>query len=61
MCSSVCIFVGVGNDTTAEKTKGDTKDHALGQWFLKHVDSGDLAVLTTARQQVGLSCYAPWC
>lgn len=43
---------GVGNDTTAEKTKGDTKDHALGQWFLKHVDSGDLAVLTTARQQV---------
>eukprot|EP00246_Nothoceros_aenigmaticus_P015086 TRINITY_DN6096_c0_g1_i2.p1 TRINITY_DN6096_c0_g1~~TRINITY_DN6096_c0_g1_i2.p1 ORF type:complete len:244 (-),score=51.08 TRINITY_DN6096_c0_g1_i2:131-862(-) len=43
---------GIGNDTSLEKSRGDTKDHVLGQWFLKHADSGDLAVLTAARQQV---------
>lgn len=35
-----------------EKRKGDTKDHPLGQWFLKHNDAEELANLKEARQQV---------
>lgn len=39
-------------ESVSEKKKGDTKDHPLGQWFLKHVDAEELACLKAARQQV---------
>ncbi|CAM6095183.1 unnamed protein product [Calypogeia fissa] len=35
-----------------EKKRGDTKEHSLAQWFLKHSDTEELASLTAARHQV---------
>ncbi|XP_024389950.1 transcription initiation factor TFIID subunit 14b isoform X2 [Physcomitrium patens] len=35
-----------------ERNGGDTKDHSLLQWFMKHSEAEDLNLLATARQQV---------
>ncbi|CAK9224410.1 unnamed protein product [Sphagnum jensenii] len=41
-----------GVDDSSERKKGDTKEHPLGQWFLKHSEIEELSILTAARQQV---------
>ncbi len=41
-----------GVDDSSERKKGDTKEHPLGQWFLKHSETEELSILTAARQQV---------
>ncbi|XP_057867844.1 transcription initiation factor TFIID subunit 14b isoform X1 [Cryptomeria japonica] len=43
---------GIANDNFSEKKRGDTKEHALGQWFLRHSEADELAQLTAARQQI---------
>uniref|UniRef100_A0A0D6QVK2 YEATS domain-containing protein n=1 Tax=Araucaria cunninghamii TaxID=56994 RepID=A0A0D6QVK2_ARACU len=43
---------GIANDNFSEKKRGDTKDHPLSQWFLRHSEADELAQLTAARQQV---------
>jgi hypothetical protein len=40
------------DDSSLERKQGDTKEHPLGQWFLKHSEVDELAVLTATRQQV---------
>ncbi|KAH9287513.1 hypothetical protein KI387_031630, partial [Taxus chinensis] len=42
---------GVANDNFSEKKGGDTKDHPLSQWFLRHSEADELAQLTAARHQ----------
>lgn len=43
---------GTTNENFGEKKRGDTKDHPLNQWFLRHSEADELAQLTAARQQV---------
>ncbi|CAM6035540.1 unnamed protein product [Sphagnum compactum] len=40
------------DDSSLERKQGDTKEHPLGQWFPKHSEVDELAVLTATRQQV---------
>lgn len=40
------------DDSSMERKQGDTKEHPLGQWFPKHSEVDELAVLTATRQQV---------
>eukprot|EP00249_Psilotum_nudum_P003283 c16676_g1_i1 orf=492-1307(-) len=42
----------LGGENGNEKKQGDTKEHPLGQWFLKHSDADELGHLIAARQQV---------
>lgn len=39
-------------ESSLERKGGDTKDHPLVQWFMKHSEAEDLNLLATARQQV---------
>jgi len=39
-------------DTSVDRKGGDTKEHALAQWFMKHSDTEELASLAVARQQI---------
>jgi len=39
-------------ESSFERKGGDTKDHSLGLWFMKHSEAEDLSLLTAARQQV---------
>jgi len=46
------VASAAGVDDSSERKKGDTKEHPLGQWFLKHSEIEELSILTAARQQV---------
>lgn len=47
-------WTGTVGESSFERKGGDTKDHALGQWFMKHSEAEDLSFLTAARQQVDI-------
>jgi YEATS domain-containing protein 4 len=49
---SSLLIAGATNENFSEKKRGDTKDHLLSQWFLRHSEADELAQLTAARQQV---------
>ena len=51
MVSSFWI-TGATSENFGEKKRGDTKDHPLTQYFLRHSEADELAQLTAARQQV---------
>jgi YEATS domain-containing protein 4 len=39
-------------ESSFERKGGDTKDHPLAQWFMKHSETEDMSFLQCARQQV---------
>lgn len=47
-------WTGAVGESSLERKGGDTKDHSLGQWFMKHSEAEDLSFLTAARQQVDI-------
>ncbi|KAJ7526391.1 hypothetical protein O6H91_16G004900 [Diphasiastrum complanatum] len=50
--SGTVSFPAAAVEGTNEKSKGDTKDHPLRQWFLKHSEAEELPSIAAARQQV---------
>ncbi|XP_059074452.1 transcription initiation factor TFIID subunit 14b isoform X2 [Cryptomeria japonica] len=50
---------GIANDNFSEKKRGDTKEHPLSQWFLRHSEADELAQLVAARQQA-LASFSGW-
>ncbi|KAJ7542418.1 hypothetical protein O6H91_10G106500 [Diphasiastrum complanatum] len=49
---TVHLSAAVSTECMNEKRSGDTKDHPLGQWFLKHSEADELSSIAAARQQV---------
>lgn len=49
-------WIDIAAEGSFERNGGDTKDHSLLQWFMKHSEAEDLNLLATARQQVVLYC-----
>lgn len=46
------VFSAVLIENSSEKKRGDTKDHALSQWFMNFSEADELSKLAAARQQV---------